>query len=142
MKNLLLVVVLSFGCSSVTRLHVNAAQVTRTVVDSAGDSIEAVCTVKAVRDLVEAGRRAEAIQMVDRCEAAAESQHVAVELWQDWVSALMVAQTGQDFDVALALHIARRLIRTYVEVRDLLSSLGVDAPGLPSELTSLAGVRP
>ncbi|MEO0326788.1 MAG: hypothetical protein AAF447_27850 [Myxococcota bacterium] len=109
------------GCAGrAAGAHVEAARASSTLVDAAGEALEAVCTVEALR-------AAQTPRLFgERCEKARDAQHVAVELMQTWF------ELGQadKVDVDSVLVVARRLVATYDEVRGFLALVGRELPAL------------
>ncbi|MEM1418757.1 MAG: hypothetical protein AAGH15_27930 [Myxococcota bacterium] len=117
----LLAFVLLGGCAGAAAgTHVELARGAGTLIDGAGDAIEAVCTVDALRV------HENPLRFGERCEKTRDAQHVAVELWELWV------ELGQQEDVDLdaVLVVARRLASAYDEVRTFVADFGRELPAL------------
>lgn len=112
------------GCGAgAAQVHLETARATRSVVADAAVTLEAVCTVEHAEALSD---HAEQLRYVDRCNAAREAQHLAVELWESYV----VAAASDGLDAPTVTRLVARLSGTWAELRQLVIELGGRLPDL------------
>lgn len=108
------------GCGArAMQRHLTTARASHSAIESAAEAIEEVCTVEALR------AAADPETFGDRCEIAVTSQHLLVELWSDYVEAVVV----DGLDAPTAIRLGRRIALTYSSLRAWISSVG--GPTLP-----------